>query len=108
MESLPEATRRYRERVTQAYELTHRELIAGRRQNSKLQEILHKRKDRKKGKRIAAKGKFVFTTQKVLEVVQKAEVETAAKSAKKNPARPVSDEIFDESMEDILECDSEA
>jgi hypothetical protein len=48
VEGLPEATRRYGERMTQAYELTHSELIAARGQNSKLQELLHKRKERKK------------------------------------------------------------
>jgi DDE superfamily endonuclease len=107
VEGLPEATRRYGERMTQAYELTHSELIAARRQNSKLQELLHKRKERKKGKRIAVKGKFVFTTQEVLDIVQKVEAETAAKKAKKKPAKRVSDEIPDEEMEDVLERDSD-
>jgi hypothetical protein len=44
---------------------------------------LQVRKERKTGKRITIKGKFVFNTQEILKVVEKAEVEAAKKKAKK-------------------------
>lgn len=41
------------------------------------------RKSRGGGKRIALKGRFVFSTQEVLEVVQQAKAKTAAKKSRK-------------------------
>jgi hypothetical protein len=36
-----------------------------------------------KGKHIAVKGKFVFNTQEILEIVEKAEAETSKRKTKK-------------------------
>ena len=69
VENLPSPARRYTERMTQAYEMTHSELIAARQQIARQQELLSARKQRRKGKRIALQGRFIFSTNKVLKII---------------------------------------
>ena len=54
-----------------------------RKENSEQRELLNTRKKRKKGKRVAIEGRFVFNTEEVLEVVRKAEAESAKKTTRK-------------------------
>jgi hypothetical protein len=48
--------------MSRAYELTHTELTTVRKENKAQRELLQMRKNRKKGKRISLKGRFVFST----------------------------------------------
>lgn len=66
-------TRRYIERAVHALEATQSELAILRKRLSDQQELLQTRKKRKKGKRVALQGKFVFTTSEVLEIARQAE-----------------------------------
>jgi hypothetical protein len=75
--------KRYISRAGAALERTHSENILLRQENAEARALLRVRKERKTGKRVAIKGKFVFNTQEILEVVEKAEVEAAKKKAKK-------------------------
>jgi hypothetical protein len=75
--------KRYISRAGAALERTHSENILLQRENAEARALLRVRKECKTGKRVAIKGKFVFNTQEILEVVEKAEVEAAKKKAKK-------------------------
>jgi actin-related protein len=66
-------------------------------------------KERKKGKRVAIKGKFVFNTQEILELVEEAEAEASKrKLKKKRTTKAKTPEIESEEEEDIEEDISES
>jgi hypothetical protein len=54
------------------------------RENAEQRELLRVRKERKKGKRVAIKGKFVFNTKEILRVVEKAKAEATKGKLKNN------------------------
>jgi hypothetical protein len=56
-----------------------------RKENNEFRELLRVRKERKKGKRVAVKGKFVFDTKEILGLVE--EAETKASKGKSNSIR---------------------
>ena len=67
------------------------------------------RKERKKGKRVVVKGKFVFNIKEILELFEEAEVEASkGKSKKGRIAKPITLEIEDEQEEGIEENISES
>jgi len=82
---LSSPAKRFTERMTRALEVANSENITLRKQVKEQAELLHTRKARKKGKRVALKGRFVFSTQEVLEIARSAELET---SGKKTTAKP--------------------
>jgi len=82
--SLTSPVKRYITKMARAYELTHSELTTTRKEVVAQRELLRVRKNRKKGKRISLKGRFVFSTQEVLEIAKQAEEETAQKKTKKS------------------------
>ena len=106
MVNLPSPARRYTERVTRAYEVTHSELITARKQITEQQKLLTSRKQRTKGKRIALKGKFVFSTKEVLEIARTAEAETRARTTKKQSRKRTIGLVDEEEEDQILENDS--
>jgi hypothetical protein len=57
--------KRYIERVGAAFERTTSEVALLRKENTEFRELLRVRKERKKGKRVAVKGKFVFNTKEI-------------------------------------------
>lgn len=87
VDGIPSPAKRYAERMTRALETTQSELTTIRKELAEQRELLQARKKRKKGKRVALKGKFVFTTQEVLDIVKEAEAETAAKKSRKQPRK---------------------
>ena len=105
-EAVPESAVRYAKRMIQAYELTHHELITARNQISAQKQLLEARKKRKKGKRVAIQGKFVFTTEDMLEIVKIAEAETTAKAAKKKASKRSKRSNVSEDEESMEENDS--
>jgi hypothetical protein len=102
--TLETPVKRYIERSGAAFERTHSEVTLLRKELAEARELLRVRKERTKGKRVAIKGKFVFNTKEILEVVEKAEAEA---SKKKRPKRLTNDritpEIEDEEEEGIDE-----
>jgi hypothetical protein len=64
--------KRYIERSGAAFERTTSENTLLRKELTEARELLRVRKERKKGKRVAVKGKFVFNTKEILELVEKA------------------------------------
>ena len=70
-------------RMTCAFETAQSENALLRRRLVDAESLLQARKQRKKGKRIALKGKFVFSTQEVLDIAKQAELEAAQKKPKK-------------------------
>lgn len=74
-------------------------------------ELLHTRKARRKGKRVALKGKFVFSTQEVLEIATAAKEETKEKKGRKQPRAPLISTEFgsiEEGMLKTVYSDSES
>jgi hypothetical protein len=94
--------KRYIERVGAAFERTTSEVALLRKENTEFRELLRVRKERKKGKRVAVKGKFVFNTKEILELVEEAEAEASKKKLRKRrTTRAITPEIEDEEEEGI-------
>jgi hypothetical protein len=100
--TLETPVKRYIERSGAAFERTTSENALSRKELTEAQELLQVRKERKKGKRVVVKGKFVFNTKEILELVEEAEAEASKrKSKKKRIMRATTPEIEDEEEEDI-------
>jgi hypothetical protein len=100
--TLETPVKRYIERSGLALERTTSENALLRKENAEYKELLQVRRERKKGKRVAIKGKFVFNTKEILELVEEAEVEASkGKSKKRRITRAMTPEIEDEEEEDI-------
>lgn len=96
--------KRYIERSGVAFERTTSENTLLRKELTEARELLRVRKERKKGKRVAIKGKFVFNTKEILELVEEAEVEASKrKSKKRGTTRATTPEIEGEGEESIEE-----
>jgi septum formation inhibitor MinC len=101
--------KRYIERSGAAFERTTSEVAILWKENTEFRELLRIRKKRKKGKHVAIKGKFVFNTQEILELVEEAEAETLKrKLKKKRTIRATTLEIESKQEEDIEEDMSES
>ena len=81
--NLPTPVKRYVARLTKAFEATCSKNTTLRKENTEQRELLKTRKYRKKGKRVALNGRFVFSTQEVLEIAREAEKATAEKTSRK-------------------------
>jgi hypothetical protein len=102
--TLETPVKRYIERSGLALERTTSEVALLRKENTEFRELLRVRKERKKGKRVAIKGKFVFNTTEILEIVEKAEAEVSkGKAKKRRTTRAMTPEIGDEEEEGIEE-----
>jgi hypothetical protein len=84
---VPSPAKRYTARMSRAFESTHSDNITLRKQLKEAEGLLNTRKIRKTGKRVALKGKFVFSTQEVHKLVEEAEAETARKQSRKQPRK---------------------
>jgi hypothetical protein len=101
--------KRYIERWGAAFERTTSENTLLRKEITKYKELLRVRKERKKGKHIAIKGKFVFNTKEILELVEEVEAEALkGKSKKGRTTKAITLEIEDEQEEGIEENISES
>jgi hypothetical protein len=107
--TLETPVKRYIKRSGAAFERTVSEVALLRKENAEYRELFRVRKERKKGKRVAIKGKFVFNTQKILEVVEKAEAEASkGKAKKRRTTKAITPEIEEEEEESIKEDISES
>ncbi|GAB7336931.1 hypothetical protein MBLNU13_g01772t1 [Cladosporium sp. NU13] len=100
--TLETPVKQYIERSGAALERTTSENALLRKENAEFRELVRIRKERKKGKRVALKGKFVFNTKEILELVEEAEAEASkGKSRKRQTTRAITPEIEDEEDEGI-------
>jgi hypothetical protein len=107
--TLETPVKRYIERSGAAFERTTSENALLRKEITEYKELLRVRKERKKGKRVAVKGKFVFNTKEILELVEEAEAEASkGKSKKGRTTKAITLEIGDEEEEGIEENISES
>ena len=101
--NVPSPVKHYGVRATRALETMQSENVILRRQVSEQQELLRTRKSRQKGKRVALEGRFVFSTEEILNIARKAEAETARRQAKKlRRERAIDPETLGE-QEDVFE-----
>ena len=110
--TLETPVKRYIERSGSALERTTSENALLQKENAKYKELLQVRRERKKGKRVAIKGKFVFNTKEILELVEEAEAEASKRMSKKRrTTRATTPEFEDEREEgideDIYESESD-
>jgi RPA family protein len=96
--------KQYIKRLGVAFERTTLENTLLRKELTKARELLRIRKERKKGKYVVVKGKFVFDTKEILELVKEAEAEALkGKSKKRRTIKAITPEIKDEEEEYIDE-----
>jgi len=107
--TLETPVKRYIERSGAAFERVVSEGALLRKENADYRELLRVRKERKKGKRVVVKGKFIFNTREILELVEEAEAEASKRKTKKRrTTRGTTPEIEEEEEEDIEEDISES
>ena len=82
---LTSPAKRFGERITRILEMTQSENAVLRRELAEARGLLRSRKNRRKGKRVALQGKFVFSTQEVLEIARQAEENAATKRGRSRP-----------------------
>jgi hypothetical protein len=104
--TLETPVKRYIERSGAAFERTTSENALLRKENAEYRELLRVRKERKNGKRVAIKGKFVFNTQEILEVVEKAEAEVSKRKTKKRRAAKATTPETEEEEEEGIESNT--
>jgi hypothetical protein len=111
--STPETpVKRYIERSGAAFERITSENALLRKEITEARELSRVSKERKEGKRVDIKGKFVFDRQEILELVEEAEAEAwKRKTKKKRTTKATTPEIEDEEEkyieEDIFESESD-
>ena len=100
---LSSTTKRYIERMTRALEMAQSENVTLRKELKAQEELLRTRQNRRKGKRVALKGKFVLSTDEVLKIAREAEADSARKKRRQRQ-RSRMDNIEDSDDElDMLE-----
>jgi hypothetical protein len=72
-------TKRYIERMTHALEMAQSENVTLRKELVAQERLLRSRQNRRRGKRVALKGKFVLSMNEVLEIARETEANAARK-----------------------------
>jgi len=103
VDNVPSPAKRYSQRMTQAVESLQSKVVTLEKRLAEQEELLGTRKTRKTGKRVALKGKFVFTTEEVLEIARQAEEEVEARKGRKRTRRPLISVQIPENKENILD-----
>lgn len=80
---VPSPAKRFSIKLATLVEKQNTELTTLRREIKEQKELIETRKKRKKGKRIALEGRFLFSTEEVLEIARKAEEKMAHKKPNK-------------------------
>ncbi|KFY94645.1 hypothetical protein V500_03121, partial [Pseudogymnoascus sp. VKM F-4518 (FW-2643)] len=95
-QNLPLPAKRYVDRVTCIAETQNTELTILRKELQEKNQLLQARKTHTKGKRVMLEGIFVYRTQEVLEIAQKAEIKSATKQPRGRQKKPLIKETEDE------------
>ena len=90
--------------MTRILQTTQSENAMLRRELAEAQALLRSRKRRTTGKRVALQGKFVFSTQEVLEIAKQAELDSAAKRGRKRTRTAAIDLEFSAGEDEVLEA----
>jgi hypothetical protein len=100
---LSSTTKRYIERMTHALEMAQSENVTLRKELMTQERLLRSRQNRRKSKRVALKGKFVLSTNEVLEIARETEANAARiKRRQQQRSRSVSIEVSEDGL-DMLE-----
>jgi hypothetical protein len=100
---LSATTKRYIERMTCALEMAQSENVTLRKELKAQEELLRARQNRRKGKRVALKGKLVLSTDEVLKIARETEASAASrKRRQRQRSRSVSIEVLEDGL-DMLE-----
>jgi hypothetical protein len=102
-DGLASPVKRYISRLTRAFEATCSKNTALRKENTEQRELLQTRKKRNTGKRVALKGKFVFSTQEVLEIAREAEKATAEKGTRTRRRKVPTGEKIEQQEDEVIE-----
>jgi hypothetical protein len=108
---LSSTTKRYIERMTHALEMAQSENVTLRKELMAQERLLRSRQNRRKGKRVALKGKFVLSTNEVLEIARETEANAARKKRRQQQrSRSVSIEVSEDGhdMLEKISSDSES
>lgn len=73
--------------MTRTLEIANSENVTLKQQVKEKTELLHARKARRNGKGVALEGRFVFSTQEVLEIARSAELDTSERRSAKPKKR---------------------
>ena len=95
--------RRYNERALTLGEIALSDNIILRKRLADAEALLRVRQQRKNGKRIKLKDKYVFSTQEVLEIAKEAEVQASHKKSRRQPRKPINSVKIDSDEEEVLE-----
>ncbi|KAF2718032.1 DDE-domain-containing protein, partial [Polychaeton citri CBS 116435] len=101
--SLKTSAKRYTKRVTRQLELRCSEAVIHKTEKQKLQLAIEDTKVRRKTKRVALEGKFIYTTDEVIEITQKAEAAKQRKQPRRNAKKQRIDPQIQEPIEEDLE-----
>lgn len=96
--------KRFGERMTRVLQTTQSENAILRRELAEARDLLHSRNSRKKGKRVALQGKFVFSTQEVLEIAKQAEEDAATSRGRKRARTAAIDVEVSAGEDEVLEA----
>jgi hypothetical protein len=96
--------KRFGERMTRILQTTQSENAMLRRELAEVHALLRSRKSHKKGKRVALQGKFVFSTQEVLEIAKQAELDSAAKRGRNRVRTAAIDVELSVGEDEVLEA----
>ena len=83
--------------------MAHNNITTMRKELKQKNDLFNARKKRKISKRIAVKGKFVFTTEEVLQLMKEAEAENTAKKMRKKPRKRPIQEVLEDNEDETLE-----
>ena len=100
-QDVPSPAKRYTARMSRAFELTYSDNVTLRKQLKEAEGLLNTRKIRKTGKRVALKGRFVFSTQEVHKLVAEAEAETARKRSRRRPRKRKFNKKMDSEVDEM-------
>ena len=98
----------YTAQLVTMVEFTHAELITVRKEFELTKKIFSTRKKCTKNKRIALENKFVFFTQKVLNIAHATEAKTEMKKKHKQPRKRAINEILDEKEIKVIKTESQS
>ena len=88
------------------YKITYSTVTTIRKKLKQKNELLNTRKKRKRGKRVAIKGKFVFITKEVLKVVQNTETAVTVKNTRKRPRQRFIEHYIDKEEDEVSESET--
>ena len=95
--------RRYNERALTLGEIALSDKIILRKRLADAEALLRVRQQRKNGKRIKLKDKYVFSTQEVLEIAKEAEVQANHKKSRRQPRKLVDTVKIDSDEKEVFE-----